>query len=66
MEDIDFRLEVTRDKLHELSGDYFQRVTRPIEAALTAAAITMDEISEVILVGAGTRVPRVQEILRVS
>ncbi len=64
MEDIDFRMEVTRDKLMELSGDYFERVTRPVEAALASAAMTMGEIGEVILVGAGTRVPRVQEILK--
>ena len=32
--------------------------------ALDTSAMTMDEISEVILVGGGTRVPKVQEILK--
>ena len=63
MEDIDFKVEVTRDELLELNADYFTRVVKPVEAALTASGLTLEEISEVILVGAGTRVPKVQELL---
>ena len=58
-----YRLEVTRDKLLELGSDYFSRVTKPVLMALETSAMTMQEISEVILVGAGTRVPKVQELL---
>ena len=63
MEDIDFKVEVTRDELLEMNADYFTRVTKPVEAALAASGLTLEEISEVILVGAGTRVPKVQELL---
>ena len=57
------RIPVTRDELLELNADYFERVTAPIEMALNAGGMTREEIHEVILVGAGTRVPKVQEKL---
>ncbi len=64
MEDIDFKLAVTREKLLELNADYFTRVIAPIEMALKSSGMgSLDEISEFIIVGAGTRTPKVQEIL---
>ena len=60
MENIDVKIEVKREKLLELNADFFTRVVKPIEVALKTSSITMDEISEVILMGAGTRVPKVQ------
>ena len=63
MEDIDMKVEVTREELLEMNKDFFERVTDPIKMALDTAAMTLDEIKEVVLVGAGTRVPKVQEIL---
>ncbi len=60
LENIDVKIEVKREKLLELNSDFFERVKKPIETALMTSSITMDEISEVILMGAGTRVPRVQ------
>ncbi|TRY72547.1 hypothetical protein TCAL_12730 [Tigriopus californicus] len=64
MEDIDFRVEVTRDTLESLNADFFLHVTEPIDMSLKTAAMTMSEIDEIILVGAGTRVPKVQEKLQ--
>ena len=63
MDDIDFKLEVTRDILLELNADFFKRVIGPVEKAIQSWGGTLEEISEVILAGAGTRVPKVQEIL---
>jgi len=63
MEDIDFKVHFTRDKLMELSKDLMDRVTGPVQRALTTASMTMENIDQVILVGGGSRVPRVQEIL---
>jgi len=63
MEDIDFKVHVSREKLMELSKDLMDRVTGPVQRALTTASMTMENIDQVILVGGGTRVPRVQEIL---
>eukprot|EP00092_Neocalanus_flemingeri_P056411 GFUD01066867.1.p1 GENE.GFUD01066867.1~~GFUD01066867.1.p1 ORF type:complete len:1018 (+),score=379.93 GFUD01066867.1:123-3176(+) len=63
MEDIDFKVPMSRDKLMELSKDLMERVTGPVEMALTTASMGIDNIDQVILVGGGTRVPRVQELL---
>ncbi len=63
MDDIDFKLEVTRDTFLELNKDYFARVLGPMERAIAASGMTLEEISEFILAGAGTRVPKVQELL---
>ena len=46
-----------------MSADLFERATAPIERALASAKVTLDQIQHVIIVGAGTRVPKVQEIL---
>jgi len=64
MEDIDFKEPVNRDKLLELGADLLPRVVGPVKAALATADMSMDQIDQVILVGGGTRVPRVQELLQ--
>jgi hypoxia up-regulated 1 len=64
MEDIDFKIPVSREKLLELSADLMERVTSPVQAALNSASMTMESIDQVILVGGGTRVPKVQELLQ--
>lgn len=61
IDEIDFKLLVTRALFEELNEDLFDRVGYPVEQALKSSAVPMDVISQVILVGAGTRVPKVQE-----
>lgn len=61
IDEIDFKLLVTRAEFEELNEDLFDRVGYPVEQALKSSAVPMDVISQVILVGAGTRVPKVQE-----
>jgi len=63
MEDIDFKHPISREQLHELMDDTWHRVTQPLQRALEAAGMTMEAIDQVILVGGGSRVPRVQELL---
>ncbi|XP_014255771.1 hypoxia up-regulated protein 1 isoform X2 [Cimex lectularius] len=66
LDEVDFKLQVTRDEFENLCKDLFDRVQQPIETALKTSGLTMDVISQVILVGAGTRVPAVQERLTAS
>ncbi|XP_050415640.1 hypoxia up-regulated protein 1 isoform X1 [Patella vulgata] len=61
LEEKDFRAKVTRAELEEMSADLFDRVAKPIEDALRTSEITMGEINEVILMGAGTRMPKIQD-----
>ncbi|PAA74658.1 hypothetical protein BOX15_Mlig034201g1, partial [Macrostomum lignano] len=62
-EDKDFKVKVTREELENICSDLFERVTRPIESALNMAQISMDLIKEVLLMGGGTRNPKVQSAL---
>uniref|UniRef100_A0A0C9QZD6 Hypoxia up-regulated protein 1 n=1 Tax=Fopius arisanus TaxID=64838 RepID=A0A0C9QZD6_9HYME len=64
LDEQDFKLQVTREKLEELVADVMERVTAPIKMALDTSQLTMDVISHVILVGAATRMPKVQEMLQ--
>ncbi|KAL0131958.1 hypothetical protein PUN28_000019 [Cardiocondyla obscurior] len=63
IDDIDFKLQVTREKLEEICDDLFERVANPVKIALETSGLTMDIISHVVLVGAGTRMPKVQDTL---
>ncbi|CAG7836274.1 unnamed protein product [Allacma fusca] len=63
LEEKDYRVQVSREQLEKLNEDLFDRVCKPVEDALNAAGLTIDVIDQVILVGAGTRVPKVQETL---
>lgn len=64
LDEIDFRMLVTREDFETLGTDIFERVGYPVEQALKTAGINMDIINQVVLVGAGTRVPKVQEKLQ--
>ncbi|XP_060912037.1 hypoxia up-regulated protein 1 [Labrus mixtus] len=63
MDDIDFKSKVTRADFEEMCTDLFERVPGPVQEALSAAEMKLDEIEQVILVGGSTRVPKVQEVL---
>ena len=66
MENIDVKIDVNREIFLDLNADFFTRITKPIETALKTSSITMEEINEVILMGAGTRVPKVQVLSHVN
>ena len=54
---------MTREQLETLCADLFERISAPIERALAASKLTLDQIDHIIIVGAATRMPKVQEIL---
>ncbi|CAL2032368.1 unnamed protein product [Caenorhabditis brenneri] len=60
-EDIDAKLKVTREDFNRLIVDLEPRFGEPIEQALRMAQIPIDDIDQFVLMGAGTRVPKVQE-----
>jgi hypoxia up-regulated 1 len=65
-EDQDFRHKVSRDKLEELNSDLWTRIGPPVDVALRMAEISLDQIDTVILMGGGTRMPKVQEKLQAA
>ena len=44
MDDIDFKMEVTRDQFLEMNSDYFSRVLEPVQKAIEASGMTLGTI----------------------
>jgi len=57
-------ITLTRAKLEQLSADLLEKSIEPCKKALTDAGLTAAQITDVILVGGQTRMPKVQEIVR--
>ncbi|CAG9820162.1 unnamed protein product [Phaedon cochleariae] len=64
LDEQDFKVPIKREEMENLCQDLFERVKNPVEQALKTAHLTIDVVSQVVLVGAGTRVPKVQEYLQ--
>ncbi|KAG0376653.1 Hypoxia up-regulated protein 1 [Mortierella sp. AD032] len=60
MEDVDFKVKVTRAELEDLAKDLLERVRGPIDAALAEANMKVDNIESLVLVGGAVRVPSIQ------
>lgn len=54
-------IKLSRAKLEQLVDDLIQKLAGPCETALKDAGLKKDQITEVILVGGMTRMPRVQQ-----
>ncbi len=54
-------MNLTRAKFDELIHDLVERTAQPVQNALRDAGLTASELSKVLLVGGSTRVPAVQE-----
>lgn len=55
---------VSRAKFEEVAHDLLDRSVKPIEKALNAANLTLEDIDEVELIGGGMRIPKVQEMIQ--
>ncbi|CAI5441331.1 unnamed protein product [Caenorhabditis angaria] len=63
-EDIDAKLRVTRDDFVGLISDLEDRIGEPIQQALRMAQMPIEDVDQFVLMGAGTRVPKVQEVIQ--
>ncbi len=57
-------IKMTRAKLESLVEDLVERTINPCKTALKDSGLSLDQISDVILVGGQTRMPKVQEIVK--
>lgn len=57
-------MKITRSELETACKDIFDRVTGPIQTVLAESGLKMDDISSVVLVGGGVRVPMIQQALK--
>ena len=57
-------ITLTRAKLEQLAADLLERSIEPCRKALSDAGLTAAQITDVILVGGQTRMPKVQDMVR--
>jgi len=57
-------ITLTRAKLEQMSIDLLERSMEPCRQALSDAGLTAAQVSDVILVGGQTRMPKVQDMVR--
>ncbi|MCA9769962.1 molecular chaperone DnaK [Candidatus Dependentiae bacterium] len=57
-------MKLSRAKLESLCEDIFKRLLDPCEVAVQEAGLNKADISEVILVGGSTRIPKVQQLVK--
>lgn len=57
-------IKLSRAKMESLCEDIFKRLLAPCKQALKDAELSTSDISEVILVGGSTRIPKVQELVK--
>ena len=58
------QITISRSKFEALADGIFERLKEPCHKALKDAGLSNSQISEVLLVGGSTRVPKVQEITK--
>ncbi len=58
------QLTITRAKFESLCEDLFNRLREPCTSCLTDAKVSASDISDVVMVGGSTRIPKVQEIAK--
>ncbi|TPX67929.1 hypothetical protein SpCBS45565_g03451 [Spizellomyces sp. 'palustris'] len=63
MEELDFRVLVTRSTLEDISKDVKSRVQDPVKSVLAQANLTVADIDSLVLVGGGGRIPFIQAAL---
>jgi len=63
-EGIDFFTNITRARFEELNIDLFRGCLDPVEKVLRDSKIGKAQVSDVVLVGGSTRIPKVQQLLQ--
>lgn len=63
-EGLDLNSSITRARFEDLCADYFRNTLVPVEKVLRDAGMAKGQISEVVLVGGSTRIPKIQAMLK--
>ncbi|MFV8418738.1 molecular chaperone DnaK [Mycoplasma sp. Sp33II] len=63
---LNVELELKRSEFEAMSSHLLDRTRKPIEDALREVGITAKDLDEVLLVGGSTRMPAVQEMVRLT
>jgi molecular chaperone DnaK len=60
------QVTVTRAKFEELASSLFKRLEGPCKTALKDAGLGTSDVSDVVMVGGSTRIPKVQDIAKAT
>jgi endoplasmic reticulum chaperone BiP len=60
----DFSETLTRAKFEELNMDLFKKTLKPVEQVLKDAKVAKEDVSDIVLVGGSTRIPKVQALIK--
>lgn len=63
-EGIDYSSQLSRARFEELCMDYFRSTMGPVEKVLKDAGMDKKQVSEVVLVGGSTRIPKIQQMIQ--
>ena len=63
-EGLDFSATITRARFEELCADYFKDCLKPVAQVLRDAKMDKKQVSEIVLVGGSTRIPKVQQLIK--
>ena len=58
------QVKITRARFEELAASLFNRLVEPCKTALADSGLATTGVSDVVMVGGSTRIPRVQEIAK--
>ncbi len=58
------QMNLTRSKFEQLTSNLVERLTQPVDNALTDAGIETTKLDAVVLVGGATRMPMIQELVK--
>ena len=64
VEGLDFTCDITRVQFNELNDKLFSRCIDTVKRVLTDAKSKAEDVTDVVLVGGSTRIPKVQEMLQ--
>ena len=59
----DFNCQLSRAKFNEICSDLFRSTLEPVDKVLKDSGISKSQITDVVLVGGSSRIPKVQELL---
>ena len=63
-EGVDYSSQLSRARFEELCMDYFRSTMGPVEKVLKDANMDKKSVSEIVLVGGSTRIPKVQQMIQ--
>lgn len=62
-EGVDFNSSITRARFEDINMDYFRKCMEPVEKVMKDAHFSKSQITDIVLVGGSTRIPKIQQML---